>query len=153
MDLMYVNHLPDAKPTSHLTEVHPQSDGELAQTKDLRPKDRKTLQNQGLLMVKDPKGGDLEFGEEWSQKAIDKWVRRLFPKVFEWLDIHFGCPDQDENKYQWVLLQRDRADLFIVQRDTITGDDLRDVMGTVGRRWQDQCIRIGETPYCSFQKT
>jgi hypothetical protein len=114
------------------------------QSKDLRPKDCEILRKQGLLLSKDHKGGDLEFGITWSQKAIDKWVRALFPKAFEWLDIRFGHPHQDVNMYQWLLLQKDRSDLFIVDRETISGEDLRDVMVTTGRKWQDRCVRIGE---------
>jgi len=76
--------------------------------------------------------------------VIDRWVRELFPKAFEWLDIRFGCLDGEENEYQWVLLQKDRTELFVVDRETITGEDLRDAMGTTGRKWKDRCIRIGE---------
>jgi hypothetical protein len=120
------------------------------QTKELRPKDYKIIQKQRLLLVKNSMGDDLKFSETWSQKAIDKWLCGLFAKAFEWLDVHFGCPDQDENEYQWVMLQIDCSDLFVVQHEIIMGNDLQDVMGTTDRKWQDWCIRIGKTIISSF---
>lgn len=118
------------------------------QVKDLGPKECEILQKQGLLLTKDHNGGNLEFGEVWSQKAIDQWVRHLFPKAFEWLDAHFGHPDQDDNKYQWVLLQKDQSELFVVGREIINGEDLQAAMVTTGRKWQDRCLKIGEAHLC-----
>jgi len=81
----------------------------------------------------------------WNQSALDDWLRHLLPKPFEWLDACFGRPDLDSNKFHWVLLRKDRTTLFVVERDPTTGADVAAAKGTVGRKFTDHAVRIGQS--------
>lgn len=78
----------------------------------------------------------------WDLQEIDDWMRSLFPKAFEWLDARWGVPEAGE--LHWVLLQKSRQRLYILDRPQMTGDDLREAQRVPGRGWEDHTLRIGK---------
>lgn len=115
-----------------------QSEGELNVIKWPSPTLVERYRKHELVVSKD----DLEFKESWNQKAVDQYLRQLFPKAFEWLDTHQGVPKDGE--YQWVLVGKDRNRVYVVQKSLITGDEVNYYKGTKGRNYREAWVRIGE---------
>ena len=82
----------------------------------------------------------LEFSTTWSQHELDDWFRSLLPKAFQWLDENFG---DDDEPFHWVLVQKSRNELFIIERTEITGVDVSQAKGSSGRAYTDYQIRLG----------
>lgn len=82
----------------------------------------------------------LEFSTAWSQRELDDWFRSLLPKAFQWLDDNFS---DDDEPFCWVLVQKSRNELFIVERMEITGSDISQAKGSSGRAYTDYQIRLG----------
>lgn len=101
------------------------------------------LRQYGLVVDEAEDGGDLEYCESWNAAAIDAWLRKLFPKAFQWLDLKAGALKKDE-KYHWVLLGKEYKKFFTVQRENTTGKEITKVRGSMsGRRFTETCIFFG----------
>jgi len=85
--------------------------------------------------------GNLEFKLSWNQTQLDEWFRQLLPEAFEWLDARYGRPAPGH--FHWVLLRKDHASLFIVNRATITGIQVSAAKGSMGCKYTDYAVRIG----------
>ncbi len=121
-----------------------QSDGELLVQKTPSAEEIETYHTLGLAALAREEV-NIEYSKDWDMEDIDRWIRSLFPKVFQWLDIRWGVPDSGE--IHWVLLQRSRQKLFTLTRPQMSGEDLHNAKGSPGRAWRDHAIYIG-TPQC-----
>jgi hypothetical protein len=84
----------------------------------------------------------LQFSKRWGMAAIDDWLRSMFTDLFTWLGAKYGRPV--DKPFHWVLLGRDRSQLYVLDRVTTTGIDLVIAKGTAGRGVQQCAIRIGK---------
>ncbi|KAF8546046.1 hypothetical protein OG21DRAFT_1518381, partial [Imleria badia] len=110
--------------------------GRLSDCKVPQKSELEEYRQHGLLISED--GGseqdcDIEFLVLWSMNDIDSWLRRLLPKPFEWLDARLGKPA--EGSFHWVLLNSERKRYFVLMRPTITGKELDEMKGSVGRKF------------------
>ena len=94
------------------------------------------------LVVEKERGRDIQFSPDWDARDIDRWLCGLFPKVFQWLDAYLGSPT--EGSFHWVLLQKERRKLFVLERAEMSGKDLILTWGPAGRKYLEYTIRIGE---------
>ncbi|KAF7334185.1 hypothetical protein MVEN_02324700 [Mycena venus] len=98
-----------------------------------------SLLSSGLAVLKTREGDALMFKKDWDQARIDKWLRTLFPYVFEFLDARY--PDDAAPGYHWVLTNKDGRALFVMRRP-IDGDLLDQVKGSSSRKLTEHAIRI-----------
>jgi hypothetical protein len=96
----------------------------------------------GLSAFKAPNDQDLLYGPKWPQQRIDQWLREVLPLLFEFLDRRY--PENAAPAYHWVLVRKSRQTQYVLQRTTITGEELEEAKGSNARKWQDHSIRIGE---------
>jgi hypothetical protein len=92
------------------------------------------------LIFDGDKDGSLQFEVGWDHKAIDNWLRGLFPDVFEWLD-RFGVSEKDG--YHWKLVGKDYQRLFLYERDHLSGEDLQGLF-TTSRSFRERTLRFGK---------
>ncbi|KAF8991033.1 hypothetical protein BDQ17DRAFT_1433383 [Cyathus striatus] len=97
------------------------------------------MRKYGLFVVKDRDGNEIEYKEGWSEEDIECWLRYLFPKIFEWLERHYGSHLE---KCSWVLLQKDYQQMFILECEQLSGQDLMEAKGSKSKSSKDWCIRI-----------
>ncbi|KAJ7077505.1 hypothetical protein B0H15DRAFT_805150 [Mycena belliarum] len=86
-------------------------------------------------------GDSLEFNVEWSQGEVGEWVRDLFPTLFEFLDLRY--PENAPPGLHWALIRKEQRDIFVMQRNPITGAELNRAKGAHSRPHTEHCIRIG----------
>ncbi|KAI9057835.1 hypothetical protein FKP32DRAFT_1607008 [Trametes sanguinea] len=101
------------------------------------------LAEHGLYLTEDPNqpGQPLRFNPTWSAESVNRWLRGLAPRLFDFMDLCYGAqngPDRDQ--YHWVLARREHRKLVLVGKPTAaTGNDLTRVRG-VGRSISSYCI-------------
>ena len=83
--------------------------------------------------------GDIQFGNEWSTRRVDEWLRELLPAAFKTV-----CePVQDEElEYSWRLLKSNRSHLSF-HRELPDGVDLISAKGGKSKGWQDSKLYFG----------
>ena len=90
------------------------------------------------------KDGDnaIEFKESWNEEKIDRFLRRIFAPVFQYLDGRFGKPEN--GKCQWALVQKSYSKVFLLERESVTGEDLYQSQGSTSKRGYKDCsLRFG----------
>ncbi|KAJ7722313.1 hypothetical protein B0H16DRAFT_1234985, partial [Mycena metata] len=95
------------------------TNGEIKRSKAPTATEIEALVQCRLSRERDNDGNELEFGEEWKIEKIDGWLRRLFPELFEYLDTCYGS-----DECHWVLVKKERQQVFVIKRQTYTGTDL-----------------------------
>ncbi|TFK53217.1 hypothetical protein OE88DRAFT_1643873 [Heliocybe sulcata] len=81
----------------------------------------------------------LPYGIKWSSKAIDNWLCNLLPNPFEYLDAHYGIPE--EGVYHWKLCIKSRKKLAVVERTgKYTGQDMFVVRGGPGKNSDNYAV-------------
>lgn len=96
-----------------------------------------------LAVFKTLTNENLQFGVDWTQKQIDKWLRDLFPLLFEFLD-HRYPENAVPGKFHWVLLGKAQRALYVMNRPLINGELLNEAKGPVARNYMEHAVRIGE---------
>lgn len=123
-----------------LTNELTKEDGELWNEKVPAGAQFEELRKAKLVVEKTEQGGTLEFKTTWNQQRIDKWLRSLFPKAFEWLDKQHPIKASERH---WKLLRKRYTTLYIVDPDELTGDDLYTSRGPAARNYRDYSLRFG----------
>ena len=91
--------------------------------------------------------GDIQFGNEWSTRRVDEWLRELLPPAFK----NVREPDQDELDFSWRLLKSNRSNLSF-HRELPDGIDLISAKGGKSKGWQDSKLYFGMYPYYQLVK-
>ncbi|KAF7359695.1 hypothetical protein MVEN_00693900 [Mycena venus] len=120
-----------------------QQEGELRVTQSPTPAQVEKLLKHHLAVLKMCEDKTLEFGLDWNQSQIDKWLRQLLPLLFEFLDARY--PDVIPPNFHWALLGKDQRTLYLMERKTITGAELDQAKGPTARKFHDHVLRIGES--------
>ncbi|PIL34478.1 hypothetical protein GSI_03255 [Ganoderma sinense ZZ0214-1] len=87
-----------------------------------------------LLVDEGATGGPLEFSPDWSAQAVDKWLRGIAPKLFQYLDLTFGVRDGANDQFHWRLVRQQNKHVFLYGKELVTGGDLTKCVGGQGRR-------------------
>jgi hypothetical protein len=79
-----------------------------------------------VLSITATKQGIYWFCVEWSNKRLYKWVRKLFPQAFSWLDAFYGVPKEPEHRWTllnsyWNRLQKDHEMLISMDMNISKG--------------------------------
>lgn len=99
------------------------------------------LRKSGMMVSADDEV--LEYDRTWNTQEIDRWMRTLFPKAFEWLDARWGRPE--DGTLHWILLQKVQRKVIIIDRASLTGEHLHSSIGGVtSRGWRDHVIHISK---------
>lgn len=87
----------------------------------------------------------LTFKSSWDIEKIDLWLRKLFPEVFEWLDIRYPLERLDE--FHWHILAKEHQKLSVFKKISnvpIDGKDLEKLKGPAAQRWNGYKLWFGK---------
>ncbi|KAI1782145.1 hypothetical protein LXA43DRAFT_1104658 [Ganoderma leucocontextum] len=118
------------------TDAYGNDKVELRSDKPLTGPEEEELRQDGvrLLVDEDATGRPLEFSPDWSTPAIDKWLRTLAPKLFQYLDVTFGVRDGTDDQYHWRLVRQQHKRVFLFGKELVSGTDLGKCMGGQARK-------------------
>lgn len=122
--------------------MYRQSEGDLRVCKCVSAPALEKLRKYGLVAFNTMDGTDLYFNIACTQARIDKWLRELFPLLFEFLDGRY--PENVAPGYHWILLAKAQRDLYVMDRPNITGAELDVAKGQAARKWLEHAVRIGK---------
>ncbi|KAJ2914203.1 hypothetical protein MD484_g6221, partial [Candolleomyces efflorescens] len=91
------------------------------------------------LLVDSINGRPPQFQLDWAHNDIDRWLRSLFPSVFQWLD-RFGTPV--EPQYHWKLVGKHYRELYLIERENLDGAELANLRGPPLRSYKTFELRI-----------
>jgi hypothetical protein len=102
------------------------------------------MEDAGLLKIfsDDIEARKYAFRSNWTTEDIDKHLRSIFPKPFEWQAKHGVKKSADSA--DWVLLVKEGLKLFKYSRDKVTGKDMGNVRGASGRKWNTYMVHFGK---------
>ncbi|KAG2110039.1 hypothetical protein BD769DRAFT_1365226 [Suillus cothurnatus] len=93
-------------------------------------------------------GVDFSFCSDWSFEDVDAYIRRLFPKVFEYLDSvkvsDVKGKGTDNGASEWVLISKENRRLSVAPEPFPTGKHLEWYKGRNNAPFQQTNIFIGE---------
>ncbi|KAI1788741.1 hypothetical protein LXA43DRAFT_1096922 [Ganoderma leucocontextum] len=87
-----------------------------------------------LLIDEDATGRPLEFSPDWSTQAIDRWLRGLAPKLFQYLDLTYGVREGNDDRYHWRLVRQQHKRVFLFGKELVSGADLGKCLGGQARK-------------------
>ncbi|KAG1751073.1 hypothetical protein EDB19DRAFT_1628714, partial [Suillus lakei] len=92
---------------------------------------------------------DFSFCLDWTFEEVDAYIRRLFPKVFEYLDsVKVGDVKgkaTDNGASEWVLISKENRRLSVAPEPFPTGKHLERYKGRSNAPLQQTNIFIGES--------
>ena len=97
-----------------------------------------------LLVDEDAAGRPLEFSPDWFTQAIDRWLRSLAPKLFQYLDLTSGVRDGTNDKYHWRLVRQQHKRVFLFGKELVSGSDLSKCIGGQARKKETFRVHIGQ---------
>ncbi|KAJ7078996.1 hypothetical protein C8R44DRAFT_863019 [Mycena epipterygia] len=116
-------------------------EGDLRDTQSFSGPALEQLKKKKLAAFKTPlTHEDLQFGLDWSQQRIDKWLRETFSLLFEFLDLRY--PEDALPGYHWVVLGKHQRSLYVMHRPKINGELLNEAKGPVARNYMEHAVRI-----------
>ncbi|KAI0717007.1 hypothetical protein C8Q76DRAFT_795240 [Earliella scabrosa] len=77
-----------------------------------------------LLVTEDLDGNALAFSADWSTAAFDGYLRRLFPVLFEYLDLAYGVRDGTDDMFHWRMVRRSYTKAILYGKTLVDGRDL-----------------------------
>ena len=78
----------------------------------------------GLLVHEGPDKTTLGFSVDWSMSTFDRYLRRIFPELFTYLDLVYGPRAGVEDEFHWQLVQRLNDKAILYARTVIDGRDI-----------------------------
>ncbi|KAJ7180883.1 hypothetical protein C8R46DRAFT_1028281 [Mycena filopes] len=105
-----------------------------------------------LAVFKTQDDKDIVYDPTWKQTRIDKWFRQLLPLLFEFLDAQY--PAEVVSSVHWILLGKAQRKLFVMDRDTISGVDVAEAIGSSKRPLQEHILRIAtkhKIPFAQYK--
>jgi hypothetical protein len=91
---------------------------------------------------------DFSFCSDWSFEDVNAYIRRLFPKVFEYLDSvkvsNVKGKGTDNGASEWVLISKENRRLSVAPEPFPTGKHLEQYKGRNNAPFQQTNIFIGE---------
>ncbi|TFK46577.1 hypothetical protein OE88DRAFT_1739440 [Heliocybe sulcata] len=116
-------------------------DGELSHSSAPAPKQYKTYEGWKLSVPWQAKDGKLAFGQKWTVKQIEAWLRGLFPEVFQYVDEQMDS-FADPPARTWELLDKTGMTLSTYKYEP-NGEAFESLKGAKGRVWKDRTVWIG----------
>ena len=100
----------------------------------------------GLLVNEDSDRNALAFSTNWSMVAFDRYLRTLFPLLFQYLDLTYGIRDGVGDKFHWRLLRRSYNKAILYGKSIIDGRDLKECrMGSTTKNKDNFGLMIGKS--------
>ncbi|KAH7904069.1 hypothetical protein BJ138DRAFT_1131123 [Hygrophoropsis aurantiaca] len=108
---------------------------------EVAPNARKmeALREAKLLVSESSNGQPVKFSKDMTTEEIDKYLRDLFPDLFQYLDKKGGKSGVD---FHWALLVKAGTRLSLSSQKTPNGGDFTANRNPTGRRWEEQRIYI-----------
>lgn len=114
-------------------------------SKSPSPSQLEEWKNFGLFITEDPDNKPLTFSQDWSQSKIDKWLRKILPEPFQYMDIANPVHMSGNMSYHWRVLTKERQCLVACSGTKVDGDLLDRVKGTSGKSWRHCMVRLGSS--------
>ncbi|KAJ7508165.1 hypothetical protein B0H11DRAFT_2218162 [Mycena galericulata] len=124
----------------HVITTGLDSRGELRIDKSPNAPALEQLRKNGLAAFTTLDGEDLTFNVNWTQERIDRWLRKTFSLLFQFLDLRY--PENAAPKFHWMLVGKANRKLYIIGRPRITGAELNEAKGPTARNYLEHHIRI-----------
>ncbi|KAG1849629.1 hypothetical protein DFJ58DRAFT_729420 [Suillus subalutaceus] len=103
-----------------------------------------------LAVSKGPDGDNLQIAPGMTKSDIDRYLRTLFPRLFDYLENHDDDGRNNSNLtlagadgFRWYLIVKSGKNMVKSSQEGLTGSEVLKTRHPAGRKWTDQFIYFG----------